>query len=486
MTARSFTSRSIPSLAVALTSLALVGTACSLTDTSDLSSGSKGAAVAGTSGSGGVGGTDSGGSGGSAGGGAASGGVAGAGATGGSAGTGGGGGSAGDGGSAPLAQGLGCHNSDECESGHCVDGVCCDTACDGPCVACSAERVGGGVDGTCAPITAGADPDSECLDQGSASCGTSGACDGHGACQLYPAATVCSPSSCSEGVRTLPSLCDGSGNCVAGTTEICDQDVCDQDVCLGQCSADSQCAGADRYCELVSASCRTVLDVGQACERGAQCASGHCVQGVCCDTACNSTCESCLAAHKASGANGTCGPTRNGTDPLSQCEDQGAASCGTNGLCNGARGCRLYTSGTVCGASSCREDGQYQPTRHCDGSGVCAATPSVSCYPRRCNAEGCISPCALDSHCAEGHNCDLNGKCARAQALASKCNEDAECASRLCVEGVCCDSACEGACFSCKTGKVAGECGPTKLCTTPECNGACDKYGVCHTDQACF
>ncbi len=482
MTARSLTLRSIPSLAIALTSLALIATACSLTGNSDLASGAGGgdASSGGNAGSGG--GAGSGGSAGSSGS-AGSGGSAG---SSGSAGTtAGSGGDAGSGGRAPLIQGLSCQRGEECESGHCADGVCCDTACNGLCVACSAERIGGGTDGTCAPITAGADPDSECEDQGSASCGTSGACDGNGACQLYPTNTVCGPSSCSEGVRTLPSLCDGSGECVAGTTEICDQDVCAGDVCLGQCTADSQCAGADRYCELVSASCQTVLDNGQVCERNAQCASGQCVQGVCCDTACDSTCESCLAAHQASGADGTCGPVQNGTDPLSQCDDQGAASCGTNGLCDGARGCRVYRPGTVCGASTCREDGRYHPEQHCDGSGACSAAPTISCHPRRCNAEGCIAPCVVDSHCAEDHHCALNGKCVKVQPLGTKCNEDAVCDSRRCVEGVCCNSACEGACFSCKTGKVPGECGPTKLCTTPECNGMCDKYGVCKPDMFC-
>jgi hypothetical protein len=36
--------------------------------------------------------------------------------------------------------------------------------------------------------------------------------------------------------------------------------------------------------------------------------AGHCVDGFCCDSACKGPCESCSAAEKGSGTNGTCGP----------------------------------------------------------------------------------------------------------------------------------------------------------------------------------
>ena len=49
-----------------------------------------------------------------------------------------------------------CKSDDECDSQHCVDGVCCDTACGGgspdDCQACAVQD-GAAVDGTCGPIS---------------------------------------------------------------------------------------------------------------------------------------------------------------------------------------------------------------------------------------------------------------------------------------------------------------------------------------------
>ena len=57
-----------------------------------------------------------------------------------------------------LGQGEPCSDNSECASNYCVDGVCCDTACDGICEACNLS----GWEGTCTYIPAGQDPDDEC------------------------------------------------------------------------------------------------------------------------------------------------------------------------------------------------------------------------------------------------------------------------------------------------------------------------------------
>jgi MYXO-CTERM domain-containing protein len=71
---------------------------------------------------------------------------------------------------ADLAAGAACDRDAQCTSDHCVDGVCCDTACAGVCESCGQV----GLEGTCAAIPAGTDPDDEC--PGSAACGATGAC----------------------------------------------------------------------------------------------------------------------------------------------------------------------------------------------------------------------------------------------------------------------------------------------------------------------
>ena len=60
-----------------------------------------------------------------------------------------------------LPNGSGCTLPSDCASGFCTDGVCCDSACDGLCMACNNNKTGQ-PDGVCSPITAGTDPEAEC------------------------------------------------------------------------------------------------------------------------------------------------------------------------------------------------------------------------------------------------------------------------------------------------------------------------------------
>jgi len=50
-----------------------------------------------------------------------------------------------------YALGNPCDDELVCASAHCVDGLCCDTVCDGPCERCSVDA-GGGANGTCLPL----------------------------------------------------------------------------------------------------------------------------------------------------------------------------------------------------------------------------------------------------------------------------------------------------------------------------------------------
>jgi hypothetical protein len=73
---------------------------------------------------------------------------------------------------------------------------------------------------------------------------------------------------------------------------------------------------------------------GVACAAATECASEFCVDGVCCDRACEGTCLSCLSA-STSLSDGTCGPARAGLDPKGQCE-RSSDPCGNDGECDGA------------------------------------------------------------------------------------------------------------------------------------------------------
>ena len=67
--------------------------------------------------------------------------------------------------------------------------------------------------GTCIPADVGTDPRNECADQGVASCGTDGNCDGTGACEKYVAGVACQSAGCSGSMLTFAGRCDGLGTC---------------------------------------------------------------------------------------------------------------------------------------------------------------------------------------------------------------------------------------------------------------------------------
>ena len=67
---------------------------------------------------------------------------------------------------------------------------------------------------------------------------------------------------------------------------------------------------------------------GTPCIGGGSCFSSLCVDGVCCDTVCNSECMRCSGPPTWLGSNGTCGAINAGSDPDSECDavycDEGA------------------------------------------------------------------------------------------------------------------------------------------------------------------
>jgi hypothetical protein len=69
---------------------------------------------------------------------------------------------------------------------------------------------------------------------------------------------------------------------------------------------------------------------------GTQCLSGHCADNVCCDVACTSPCQACVAA-KTPSANGTCANIDDNTDPDEECSGGGGSFVCCSGAC--ANGC---------------------------------------------------------------------------------------------------------------------------------------------------
>lgn len=389
-----------------------------------------------------------------------------------------------------LNSGAACVTDAQCQSGHCVDGFCCDAACTGTCDACSAAKKGQGLDGSCGPIASGSDPDDECAAEPASSCGKTGVCNGQSACQLYMSGTTCALVSCSGGVLQNADTCDGAGVCVDGGSMSCGAYQCDPAgaACLSGCAADSDCA-AGSYCGAASQCVGKNVD-GAACSASNQCASGHCVDGVCCDSACSGACEACSGAKKGQGFDGTCGPVVSGNDPDDDCAAEPSSSCGRTGACNGAGACQLYPSGQTCALASC-SGGVQQNADTCNGSGVCVDGGSVACGAYQCGGAACLTVCAADTDCAAGNYCNAAAQCVPTIPDGGACSSSNQCASGSCADGVCCNSACSGACEACTAAKKGqgsdGVCGPITAGADPEneCAGtfACNGAGAC---QSCM
>ncbi|MFO0675763.1 MAG: hypothetical protein U0169_04475 [Polyangiaceae bacterium] len=144
------------------------------------------------------------------------------------------------------AQGSACTGAGQCGpagSDFCTDGVCCATACNGTCEACSASKKGSGADGTCGAIAAASDPDAECTDDGAGSCGHTGSCNGAGACDTYAAGTTCRGAS---GVCDVAETCTGTGADCPADGFITNTTVCRSSA--GSCDIAETCTGTTAAC----------------------------------------------------------------------------------------------------------------------------------------------------------------------------------------------------------------------------------------------
>ena len=373
-----------------------------------------------------------------------------------------------------------CTKDTGCISNHCVDRVCCNSGCTGACTACNLP----GRLGTCLPVDAGKpDPRALCKDQGTASCGHNGTCDGVGGCASYARDTQCLMPSCTGNRLNTAGTCDGLGTCRAPGVQDCHPFRCLNGACTDSCETDIDCdTGA--ICQ-ANHTCGP-KPIGFVCTKATECASGFCVDGVCCENACTGTCQSCalptspghclmVAAHN--------------PDPRGACQDTGAPSCGTNGKCDGTGGCEKYPVGTVCASEKCESD-LFTGASTCNATGQCVAPDARPCVPYVCNGSQCFGTCATDDQCKAPNSCIANSCGLKGNGAA--CSAGVECQSSFCAQGFCCNAACDGKCQSCGLPNTQGTCtnvpigsvDPATVCTDQgptSCgtNGKCDGNGAC-------
>ena len=357
-----------------------------------------------------------------------------------------------------------------CQTGQCVDNVCCNTSCTGECQTCN-----GASPGTCTNF-GGAPPKTGSCTGGGTFCG--GSCDGTMATCHYPTAS-CRSGSCNAAtsVATVAANC-AAGLCPAMTTVSCAPYTCNATLtaCASGCASDAECTPGN-FCD--TGTCKPKKANAAGCALAHECTSGFCADGVCCNAACGEQCASCNLP----GNVGSC-------TAVSGAPIGGRPACGTDGSpCGGA--CDGSTKATCAyPVSSCRPpactSGVATLAANCDGAGSCPLLKTQVCAPYACAGTACATTCTLDSDCASADYCNA-GACTPRAIIGGFCTTAKECSSGLCVDGVCCDRPCNQQCEACDVAGRLGTCstlagGQSPHAARPACDvdpitkcpGSCD------------
>jgi hypothetical protein len=282
-----------------------------------------------------------------------------------------------------------CGDLQNCLSGFCVDGVCCNNSCGAICQSCDLP----GSVGTCSTVPKGQNPNNECQSPRVCSGQT-----GNGSCKLpdgEPCGNdgACLNDQCEDGFCCATNCSGVCESCkLAGSEGICKQILNNED-------PDNECNGA-QVCNGAGA-CKDG-PLGAPCSADGQCASNHCEDGVCCDVACTGLCQACSAALKGEGVDGECKPIKSGTDPEQECPDQ----IGVMIHCDGAGECK-QALGTPCMMTAQCLSGFCEDNRCCESAcGVCK-----TCQNSTGECKNVMAGTDPDNDCPGAPTCNGNGLC---------------------------------------------------------------------------
>lgn len=210
--------------------------------------------------------------------------------------------------------------------------------------------------------------------------------------------------------------------------------------------------------------------ISKTCLVSADCETGFCADGVCCNEPCTGVCRACSAAKKGQGEDGICEPVKLGPEP--------DGACPAGNICDGMGTCKADLGQVCVGAADCASsfcvDG-YCCDNACVGTchlcnvpskeGTCSPTPAGTDDDGECSGAAPADNCNGFGGCGIG---PLGGTCILGMAAA--------CQSGNCVDGYCCDTSCDAKCVACRgdyTGGTSGICAAlTGIDPENECPGA--------------
>ncbi|MDI1476094.1 hypothetical protein [Polyangium sp. y55x31] len=301
-------------------------------------------------------------------------------------------------------------------------------------------------------------------------------CNSAGQCKKSPG------KSCAAGADCASTFCNDSVCCSTNCNGTCR--ACNLAGSLGTCSPVPKgqedapsCTGASSCDGTNNGNSACKKDDGQGCGAANECVSNFCVDGRCCVSACNTTCQAC----NVSGSEGNCANI-----PAGQPDVSASMTCDNGSVCNGSGVCKK-SNGTTCGAA-----GDCLSNFCVDGK-CCENACTGTC--KSCNITGSEGLCVNIASGQEDNNasmtctgtksCDGNGGCKTDNG--ASCSMGTDCLSNFCVDSVCCNNACTGTCQACNVPASPGMCSnipPGNDDTFPAnaCVGAsqsCDGMGEC-------
>ena len=338
------------------------------------------------------------------------------------------------GGTAAGTPGETCGCDRDCQSGFCVDGVCCNTACTGDLQGLQRPGLAGNLH---AVPAGGAPRDADRLPDtaDASSCGLDGTCDGTGACRQHVAGTICKPGACDGAPSSASTSATALGRCKPGPATICAPFNCDP--ATGACFEHLPVRRRLRPRHAVRERKLRAQAAGAMCSKDGDCASGLLRRR----RLLQRRLPRRVRQLQPDGRAGTCWPVDPGAPirtavPATRGRPRaGRRAPATASAAARSTRPRRSASRRRAAATGCNTAGT------CDGIGTCRPPGVQSCAPYRCTDGACIARCTGDADCVSRPGLRQSGSCGP-KPNGQPCAAAGECISNFCVDGVCCDEAC--------------------------------------------